>query len=167
MLIKDITRADCLELLEHAKVGRLACVHDGQPYIVPMSFECDGDSLYSVSRLGRKIEWMRVNPSVCIQVDEIRNRSEWISVIIHGRYEELSGLSVERTYAYQLLQRNAEWWEPGCAKTTIDNKELHTDWLFFRIRIDQITGRQGMPDVKRKESGLGRWANWISPGSYS
>jgi nitroimidazol reductase NimA-like FMN-containing flavoprotein (pyridoxamine 5'-phosphate oxidase superfamily) len=166
MLVKDIPRADCIELLEHAKLGRLACVHDGEPYVVPMSFEYDGGYLYGVSRRGRRIECMRANPSVCVQLDEIRNRSDWVSLVVHGKYEELPATdNAACARAHHILQRNPAWWEPGCAKTMIDGKELHGEGVFFRIHIDRITGRQGVPDGERKESGLRRWANWISPRS--
>jgi nitroimidazol reductase NimA-like FMN-containing flavoprotein (pyridoxamine 5'-phosphate oxidase superfamily) len=43
--------------------------------------------IYALSTVGQKIEWMRQNPKVCLQVDEIANQSEWMSVIANGTYE--------------------------------------------------------------------------------
>jgi len=35
-------------------------------------------------------QWMRQNPQVCLQADEIGNRWKWISVVVTGTYLELN-----------------------------------------------------------------------------
>jgi len=45
--------------------------------------------VYVFSTLGKKIEWMRQNPKICLQVDEMASPSNWISVVINGTYLEL------------------------------------------------------------------------------
>jgi hypothetical protein len=49
---------------------------------------------------------MRTNPKVCIQIDEIANQSEWLSVIINGSYQELPEpqYTDERAHARKLLR---------------------------------------------------------------
>ncbi len=71
MLIESMTRQASIEQLKHARVARLGYVHDGQPYIVPMLFAYDVDYLYSFSTEGQKIAWMRANPRVCVEVDDL------------------------------------------------------------------------------------------------
>ena len=44
---------------------------------------------YVFSTFGQKVRWMRANPQVCVQTDQIENQGEWISVIVNGQYEEL------------------------------------------------------------------------------
>jgi nitroimidazol reductase NimA-like FMN-containing flavoprotein (pyridoxamine 5'-phosphate oxidase superfamily) len=56
---------------------------------VPVYFVYEKDSLYSFSTVGQKIEWMRANPLVCVEVDEVVNPQQWVSVVVFGRYEEL------------------------------------------------------------------------------
>jgi len=57
-------------------VGRIACSSKDQPYVVPISFSYESPShIYIFSTFGKKIEWMRRNPKVCLEVDEIANRS--------------------------------------------------------------------------------------------
>ena len=107
------------------------------------------DSLYAFATLGTKIEWMRANPLVCVEADEFVNRQDWATVIVFGRYEELPNTPAHdaiRTSAHALMQRRPAWWEPGYARTVIDGKERPIDPLYFRIRIEQITGRRGVPD---------------------
>lgn len=73
MLIQEMTKDECRVALESASIGRLACARDGQPYVVPTYFACDGKCIYGVSKLGQKIEWMRYNPLVCLQIDDRRS----------------------------------------------------------------------------------------------
>ena len=121
MTIHELTSAECEEFLRDSTVGRLGCAHRGQPYIVPISlyFGREEKCLYGFSTVGRKIEWMRENPSVCVEVDAISDQYQWTSVLVMGRYEEL-GASDEQRRARQraldLFQQQSRWWLPGGAK---------------------------------------------------
>ena len=148
MLIQELTRQACLELLARARLGRLACAQGAQPYVVPFSFVYHHDCLYSFCTIGQKIEWMRANPLVSVEIDEIVNTRQWVSVVVFGRYEELPDTpewSVEREVASKLLQENAMWWEPGYAKTILQGRERSLVPLFYRIHVSQITGRSAAP----------------------
>lgn len=70
MVILELNQSECTALLSSARLGRLACSKDGQPYVVPFHFVREGMNLYSFCLQGQKIEWMRANPLVCVQVDE-------------------------------------------------------------------------------------------------
>ena len=145
MLIQSMTRVASLELLERANFGRVACTHEGQPYLVPMSVTYDVNCLYCFSTLGQKIAWMRANPRVCVEVEELVSRQDWATVIIMGRYEELT-TDADRRYAHDLLQHRPAWWEAGYSRTVIDGKERHGEGVYFRILIDQITGHRAIPE---------------------
>ena len=90
MRIIAISQHECSELLKRLYIGRLGCALDNQPHIVPVYFSYEPDSIYIFSTLGKKIEWMRQNPKVCLQADEIVDRSDWLSVIVTGTYLELT-----------------------------------------------------------------------------
>ena len=90
MRISPISQNECSELLKRVSVGRLACSLDNQPYVVPVRFSYEPDCIYIFSTVGKKIKWMRQNPKVCLQADEIGNSSSWLSVIVTGTYLELS-----------------------------------------------------------------------------
>lgn len=145
MLIQNMTRQACIGLLAHNRLGRLACAQDGQPYITPHFFVCHDDLLYSFSTLGRKIEWMRANPLVCVEMDDIQSPANWMSVVVLGRYEELPN-TVEyealRTHAYDLLHRNPMWWEPAYVKTVLQGEARALEPIYFRIHIVEITGHR-------------------------
>ena len=145
MIITNLDRAACMALLEANRGGRLACAKDGQPYIVPVTFTKDGGYLYGFSLEGQKIDWMRANPKVCVQVEEYAGKDEWKSVIVYGAFEELPdeiGHKIQREKAWSLLSKHAEWWAPGGQKPAGETPRPH---LFYRIRIDEVTGRQALP----------------------
>jgi len=70
----------------------LVCASENQPYVVPvyLTFDEASMSLYGYTTAGQKIAWMRANPLVCVEMDEISTCDKWVSVIAMGRYEELS-----------------------------------------------------------------------------
>jgi nitroimidazol reductase NimA-like FMN-containing flavoprotein (pyridoxamine 5'-phosphate oxidase superfamily) len=91
MVIHEISTEACLRVLARARLARLACARENQPYVVPVYLvhhEASG-CLYGFTIPGQKVEWMRANPLVCVEVDEIAAFDQWVSVIVTGRYEEL------------------------------------------------------------------------------
>jgi nitroimidazol reductase NimA-like FMN-containing flavoprotein (pyridoxamine 5'-phosphate oxidase superfamily) len=149
MLIQELTRQANLDFLSRMTLARLACTQGAQPYIVPIYFAYHDNCLYSFSTVGQKIEWMRANPLVCVQVDEVMSPQKWVSVIVFGRFEELPDASEwesARALAHELLQRRAAWWEPGYVKTILNGKERALIPVYYRIHIVKITGHQGTLD---------------------
>lgn len=151
MFIHNMTEAECRFALKHASVGRIACARHSQPYVVPIYFAYDDDHLYAVSTIGQKIEWMRANPLVCVEIDDVTSPEDWMSVLVFGRYEELPDLpeyKSAREQALALLQRrSARWWEPACVSEEHRNGSHSCMPVAYRIHIERISGRQAMPDV--------------------
>ena len=79
MRITPISKEECTELLERASVGRLACSLDNRPYVVPVCLAYEPDQIYVFSTFGKKVEWLRQNQKVCLQVDEIGSGAATIS----------------------------------------------------------------------------------------
>lgn len=153
MYVHEMTQAECRRVLEHATFGRLGCARDNQPYVVPIFFAFDGQHLYGCiygfATLGQKVEWMRSNPLVCLEIDERTSHDEWLSVIVLGRYEELLDTpeyESERSQAHSLLQQRAMWWEPAfIAANHRDSPHSFTP-IFYRIQIEEMTGHRATPD---------------------
>lgn len=142
MIVKELTEQECMALLRASSLGHLACATDNQPYVVPITFVFADFHIYSFSMLGQKIEWMRKNPQVCLQVGDFKQGLGWKSVLVYGVYEELAdriGSKRERDHAWSLLSKHANWWEPGGLKPV---PAAATEHVFFRIRIERLTGRQ-------------------------
>ena len=145
MQIRTLSALECTKLLTANRVGRLACAKDGQPYVVPLHYAHADNHLYAFSMLGKKIDWMRSNPLVSVQIDEHGQGRGWKSVIVDGRYEEPPdriGHKVERDHAWSVLSKHADWWEPGALKPATPLVSDGTPHVFFRISIEQVSGRE-------------------------
>ena len=142
MVITQMTEEECHAFLVSASLGRLGCSRDDQPYVVAIYFAYEPDFIYVLSTFGQKNEWMRENPKVCLEVDEIVNQSEWISVIATGRYQELPEpqYTAEREHARTLLGKRSQWWQNALGERQIKLGDHAIAPLFFRIRVDSITG---------------------------
>ena len=72
-----------------SSLWRLACSFENQPYIVPVYLAYAARALYGFATMGQKIDWMRANPKVCVETDGVRSQTDWWSVVVQGRFEEL------------------------------------------------------------------------------
>ena len=145
MVITEMTQQEVHELLERATTGRLACAKDGQPYIIPLTFAYSGVYLYSFTTVGRKIDYMRANPRVCVEFDDVAATNSWQSVIVTGSFEELTkepGHEEIRNTAHTLLNKSAEWWQPAYVKTVLRDRERPLEPVYFRISILETTGHK-------------------------
>jgi nitroimidazol reductase NimA-like FMN-containing flavoprotein (pyridoxamine 5'-phosphate oxidase superfamily) len=169
MAIREMSREECLRVLARARLARLACARDNQPYVVPVYLayhEPPGEAfLYGLTTPGLKVEWMRANPLVCVEVDEIAAHDQWVSVVAFGRYEEFSGGDPdkgrapeqedvcvdEQVRAWQVLKTDPVWWQPASAAWSAracgDADRPYVP-LYYRVRIDRVTGHEATRDAR-------------------
>jgi uncharacterized protein len=153
MLVTKMRSRDCRDMLVRLGFGRLACVSNNRPYIVPIYFSYDADRLYCFSTLGRKIEWMRENPLVCVEVDEIHAHDNWASVVAFGHYVEISNApedSERREYVRCLLKKRSLWWQSGYTASQIRRKPKPAVPVFYCILIEEMTGVRASPDIRER-----------------
>ena len=142
MQINEMSAEECSEFLARASVGRLGCALENQPYVVPIRFAIEDGYLYVFSTFGQKVKWMRANPKVCVQTDEIQSESEWVSVIVNGEYQELHQpqYTAERQHASSLLAHRYHWWLNALGERQMRVGDSPIEPLFFRIRIHSTSG---------------------------
>jgi uncharacterized protein len=152
MQIVAMSQEECSEFLKRVSIGRLACSLDNQPYIVPVAFSYEADCIYIFSTLGKKIKWMRQNPKVCLQADDVGSRSNWDSVIVTGRYLELSEPqhAAQREHAKQLLSQYSDWWRNPLVQRRDQTSDLSIETVFFRIDIESMSGLRAVPEGEEK-----------------
>jgi uncharacterized protein len=149
MRIVAISKQECSELLKRVTLGRLACSLDNQPYVVPVAFSYESNYIYVFSTVGKKVEWMRQNPKVCLQADEIGNRANWLSVVVTGTYSELRQpqYAAEREHAMEQLAQYSEWWRNPLAERREQTSDLSVDPVFFRVDIESMSGLRAIPEA--------------------
>ena len=147
MMVKEMTRSECIGLISAGRLGRLACSKNDRPYIIPIYYALDGNCLYSFSMPGQKVDWMRENPHVCVEVDEFHGGSGWRTVVIYGKYQEFPDTDQwhhQRLHAWSILERHIDWWEPGALKPTPQPIAGASPHLFYGIDIVEVTGRMAV-----------------------
>ncbi|PDT85814.1 pyridoxamine 5'-phosphate oxidase family protein [Sinorhizobium sp. BJ1] len=144
MFVREMSREECHGIVAAGDLARLACCRGDQPYIVPITYAHSGNRLYCFSMPGQKIDWMRTNPKVSLQIDGFVSNRQWKSVLVTGRYRELPaahGRHDERIHAWSLLERKPNWWEPGGLKPIAQAISVAPAHIFFCVEIDEMTGR--------------------------
>lgn len=88
-MMNMLSNEEARKLFQDVRVARLGCIVNGEPYVVPINCQLEGDYLYSHSLPGLKIASLRENPRACVQVDHVENDLNWRSAVAFGHFEEI------------------------------------------------------------------------------
>jgi nitroimidazol reductase NimA-like FMN-containing flavoprotein (pyridoxamine 5'-phosphate oxidase superfamily) len=115
------------DMLFRHHVGQIACVVNGKPYIVPITYQYEQGAIYGHTVAGTKASAMRQNPVVGFAIQDHPEPRLWRSVVAEGAYEELTGAESRATVREML---------------DLVSPQVHMDGeeIVFRIRM---TGRSG------------------------
>ncbi len=145
-MLGKLTDVQISNILLSQSVCRLACTDGKKPYVVPVTYAYDGKYMYGQTMEGTKLNILRKNPNVCMQIDIINSSNNWQSVIVFGKFEELKNKSAEkaREYLYEkvfTLMTNAKThrFQHDEQKNIEDNNRVKE--VMYRIKIKEITGR--------------------------
>ena len=135
------------EIIKSSEVCRIAYAHEGIPYITPVSFGYDGQSLFvHTAEEGRKIDFLRKNNYICFEFEkDVRTIADekvackWTaafkSVIGYGRMIAIANLE-EKEYALNeiMKQYSGKSWE-----FVPQNFKKVSLW---KIEIEELSGKQ-------------------------
>lgn len=135
-MIKRLSQEEARALIIAGRVGRLGCIYEGGPYVVPINYVLEGETVYLHSLPGRKLEALRANPRACLQVDNVIDAYQWSSAIAFGTYEEIADLNERDQAVRTLLARFPNL-------TPVESVPVHdgqSSVVIFRILVQEITG---------------------------
>ena len=144
-MLASLTKPQCERILLSGMIGRLGCYSSGKVYVVPITYVFEDGYIYAHSREGLKTKMMRKNPKVCFQVDQIDTMSNWRSVMLWGKFEELSRAADQEKATKILLNRLQPYQisesvkPPESVPDALPRKEKKP--VFYRIHVDEISGR--------------------------
>ena len=85
-MIKNLDKNEAQKLLKEQKFGHLGCVlESGEPYVVPVNYLFKDDEIYIHCLPGQKLDALRANGKVCLQVEKIEILKEF-----SARFEHLT-----------------------------------------------------------------------------
>lgn len=135
-MLTVLTQEEARALLIESRVGRLGCIYEGGPYVVPVNYVFDGVDVFIHSLPGRKLAALRANPRACLQVDSIADECRWRSAIAFGSYEEVTDPAERGRALHLLLARYPHL-------TPVESVPVHdgqSSVSVFRIRVAEMTG---------------------------
>lgn len=140
--IVDINAADARALIQRNHIGRLAFSLHDRVDIEPISYASEGEWIFMRTSVGRKATILRHHPWVAFQVDEIHDRFNWESTVVHGRVQNLpeDGSAAERELRARAV----------AALRALDPAAIgpndtfpHRDQL-LGLHMDEVTGRRAV-----------------------
>jgi nitroimidazol reductase NimA-like FMN-containing flavoprotein (pyridoxamine 5'-phosphate oxidase superfamily) len=139
--IEDMPREEMEALLLRVGYGHLGCTRDDHPYVVPMHYSYDGESLYFFTTEGTKTEFIAANHEVCFQVEEVADPSHWRSVMVIGEARRITKPDeVER--AMQVITEGNPTLTPALNKTDIGAWHRLSNIVIYRVLPQAIYGRK-------------------------
>jgi uncharacterized protein len=134
-MIDALGERESREFLQNHQLGHLGCIVESEPYVVPISYWCDGEYIYSHSLPGLKINAIRQQPRICLQVEAIQDSYNWKSVIAFGFYNEITAPE-ERERILTLLLQQLPQLTPVESRMISATSEI----IVFRLVIERVTG---------------------------
>lgn len=139
--VEDMAPAEMHALLQRECFGHLGCARDGRPYVLPMNYAYDGKELYFFTTEGMKTQFIKANPQICLQVEEITDSTHWRSVMVIGKAEQLS-TAEETQRAMKLITERNPSLTPAISATQLDALGRAVDIALYRITPELIDGRK-------------------------
>ncbi len=137
--MEPISEAEALEFLRAEMVAHLGVVHDGQPYVTPMSFVVDERRLLFRTKPGKRFEAIEENPRVCVEVSHFDDVSgDWVSVVVRGTAVERTDEPTTSRAVEMLLEKYAAFL--GSPLGTGGLQPMASFPHVLEVSIDEITG---------------------------
>lgn len=136
----QLSKKESESLLQEGHIGHLGCVTERGPYVVPVHYIFHDGNLYIHSRVGEKIRALRLNPRVCLQVEEVQDATHWRSAIAFGAYEEITTADERAWFNRRILVCLPHLTPVESFPATGEQNDI----VIFRIRVEEMTGlREG------------------------
>lgn len=143
VLVREMTHNECIATIADQRLARLACAKDNIPYVIPIYYAYSGNRIYVFAMPGKKLDYLRSNPHVCLQIDKYRDKHNWVSIVVDAAFQELPDdeqYHDERLHAWELLAHYFDWWEAGAIKTHHQPVRGSSPHVFFALDIIAVSG---------------------------
>lgn len=145
-MMTDLTKEECEAILTSGIYAHMGCSDGDEPYVVPITYVYHHGCIYSYTHEGQKIEIMRNNPKVCVQVERVESGSNWQSVMCWGLFEEVTDsktiqdvkLLLADQYGASILKGEAT---PVSPMATHLNQLQDEAAIVYRMKPYRMTGK--------------------------
>jgi len=138
--ILEMRNVEIYALLQRVGYGHLACCRDDQPYVLPIYYVFDGNEIFIYTTAGLKSEIIKVNPRICLQVEEILDDGSWGSVVVIGEAKEIVDRS-ERERAVDLIRDSNPTLLPALAIKWANDWMRKNVEVVYKVKIISAVGK--------------------------
>ena len=144
--------------LHEARVGHIASVRDGQPFLNPSTFwfdEANHQIVFHSNLAGRIRSNIESNPQVCFEASELGKMLpsnvalefslQFRSVVVFGTARLISNSAEARRVLYGLLHKYFPQMMPGKEFREITDRELARTSI-YAIQIEEWSGKENWKD---------------------
>lgn len=143
----DLKQDECEHILSIGRYGHLGCIHGDEPYVVPITYVYRNKELFGFTHEGKKIEAMRLNAKVCVQVEDVMDGHSWVSVICFGTFEEIKDSAEMQRVKMFFAQQYGESVKAGEIPPVSPGIErmhypMEEGSVLYRVKPYRITGKR-------------------------
>lgn len=129
-----------MQLLGDALVAHVGFISEGAPYVTPMSFVVDGPRIVFRTKAGKKLDALRSEPRVCIEVCAFDDRTgDWASVIVTGTADEVEDRPTRELVVQELFDKYSSALSEPLSRG--GPEPLPGSPHVIAVTINEITGR--------------------------
>ena len=141
------SREEINAIIRGSHVCRIALAMDNMPYIIPVSFGYDGESIYiHTAKEGKKINYFKNNNNICFEFErnvklckDQKNACKWTfsyeSVIGFGKIHELESLEQREVGLNRIMSQYSR-------KKWVFGEDPLKNIRVWKIEITSITGKR-------------------------
>ncbi len=141
--VVDLSDDEITEVLARVGYGHLACCRDGKPYVVPVHYGYSDGKVYIYTTEGKKADIIASNPAVCLQVEDVADNRDWISVILDGVAVKLQR-GAERDKALDAVVAVNPTLTPAVSIRWLDAWVRENIEAIYRIDATATSGRRSL-----------------------
>ena len=145
-MLGKLNETEIDNLLLSQSVGRIGYTNGKKPFITPVTYVYDGEKIIGQTKEGMKMDIIRKNSQVCFEVDIMSSMDNWQSVLISGKFRELTGDKAAKAREYLFdhvltLMTSCAVHQHQHEITTIVDDNNRIKPIMYQIEIKQKTGR--------------------------
>lgn len=140
--VKNMSSNDVEEFLAGVNYGHLGCSKNDHPYVLPIHYAYDRQTIYIYTTEGKKSEMIDANPEICLQVEKVVDNENWLSVIVVGDAKRLVNAD-DREEAYASIAATNPTLTPAISYRWLDDwvRENKDAEVVYRIDRKTTSGR--------------------------
>jgi len=151
-MIRPLNEKESKHVLGNNYIGYLGYIDRGRPFVKPITYFYDRKKnvIISYSGNGHKVDAMRKNNHVCLEVAQIDSVNDWKSALAQGTFEQLYA-SQAKAYLHEFSLGVKDLIIKKEGKTVdylsdFSSKIYNDDDspIVYIIKVDEISGRMRM-----------------------